>query len=497
MARTILQEQVNGKRNLWLNVHSKPEERAAVLDTLARSSTPLSGQTFAMATDHPYAPGLRGPAGLRPGSTHVGHLAHSGSIDRAGTASPGTANPIALYPGAAGQLAGPLVLRGHAPFPHQSLPHSHPGPVGGYQAQPNHNDHQRRPSSTTTASGRSATGYVSRPPSGPGRIARTGPVATETGSPKERKRSTPHSLVRAVGLEHSDCLKWADEFQSLFALVYGFCASYFHELPALDGDGGDGGGGDHDHDHDDWKRRLQSEVGGELWSYICKICRTQQPEQEPGDHAMRLLKDRDSRPYLMQRLILQHILVFICSYEGWKDYSEDADDEMEKLEEELKKMDSSKTFDRQAIIDRRAQLVADMAEGANAAAFKNYKLTQHHQHLKTMQQQQQQQQQGGRAAANEAFYDLFTITTAAWDLSGRLLRSRLTFQYAWADAGARFAAETHEPLDRAAVDRPALRHEHCRLRFCATPAVTVRDDRGVTIDARNILKAGVLLMGSH
>ncbi|KAL2184839.1 hypothetical protein L209DRAFT_773255 [Thermothelomyces heterothallicus CBS 203.75] len=472
MARTILQEQVNGKRNLWLNVHSNPEERAAVLDTLARSSTPLSGQTFAMTTDHPYAPSLRGPASFRSSSTHVTHVTHSGSIDRSGAASPGTANPAAFHHGATGQLAGPLV-RGRPPF-HQALPHSHSVPAV-YQAQPNQN-HQRCLSNTTAASGRSAAGYALRPPSGPRRNTRAGPVVTETGSPKERKRSTPHSLVRAVGLEDSDCLEWADEFQSLFALVYGFCASYFHELPTLD---------------DDWKGQLQSEANGQLWDYICKICRTHQ-EQEPGDHAMRLLKDRDSRPYLMQRLILQHILIFICSYEGWKDYSEDADDEMEKLEEELKKMDSSKTYDRQVIIDRRAQLVTDMAEGPNAAAFKNYKLTQHHQYLKTMVAPFLARRKVPNVT-NEAFYDLFTITTAAWDLSAKLLRSRLTFQYAWGDAGARFSAETHEPLD-CTVDRLTLQHEHCRLRFCATPAVTMRNDQGMTIDTKNILKAGVLVV---
>jgi hypothetical protein len=128
--------------------------------------------------------------------------------------------------------------------------------------------------------------------------------------------------VRA-NLEDADCLKWADEFQSLFALIYGFCASYFHEIPPLD---------------EKWKNHIQTETRGQLWDYICRICRDPY-EQEPGDNALRLLKDRDSRPYLMQRLILQHILVFICTYEGWKDFSEDVDDEMERLESDLKTID--------------------------------------------------------------------------------------------------------------------------------------------------------------
>jgi hypothetical protein len=144
------------------------------------------------------------------------------------------------------------------------------------------------------------------------------------------------------------------------------------------------------------------------------------------------------------------------------------------------------------IINRRAQLVEEMVAGPNAAKFKNFKLTQHHQYLKTMVAPFLATHKAANVA-NEAFYDLFTITTTAWDLSAKMFASRLTFQYVWNDAGVRFAAETHEPLD-CSVDRLTLQYEHCRIRFCATPAVTVRNDQGMTIDAKNILKAGVLVM---
>ncbi|KAH6851260.1 hypothetical protein B0I37DRAFT_404900 [Chaetomium sp. MPI-CAGE-AT-0009] len=531
MARTILQDQVNGKRNLWLNVHNDPQDRAAVLDTLARSSTPLSGQTFALPpAEQAYAPSVRAPPpSLRSGSSHTASV-HTG-IDRSGNGTPGNVNASGFYYGGAPQGLGNPFAGGYSPF--QSIPPSLSGPVV-YQG---HSHHQRRPSNATATSGRSNVGYAvtrqssgppSRPSSGPRRNPRVTTMITETGSPKERKRATPGSLVRA-DLEGSDCLSWADEFQSLFALIYGFCASYFHDLPPID---------------EDWKRQIQSEANGQLWDYICKICQTNH-EQTQGEHAMRLLSNPDSRPYLMQRLILQHIMVFICSYEGWKDYSEDVDEEMEKLEMRLKKMDPSKAYDRQALIDRRAQLVSEMVSGNNAAAFKNFKLTQHHQYLKTMvapfltrrrrpthaNPHTSSSSTTGTTSTtntnappqgppppptnvtNEAFYDLFGITATAWELSGKLFRSRLTFQYVWNDAGVRFAAETHEPLDLPPVSAVsggagagggagggaaerllALQHDHARVRFCATPAVTVRNDQAMTIRTRNILKAGVLVM---
>jgi hypothetical protein len=185
-------------------------------------------------------------------------------------------------------------------------------------------------SNATATSGRSSVGYAtsrhsggppSRPTPGLRRTRVT--ITTETGSPKERKRATPRSIVRP-DLEGSDSQKWADEFQSLFALIYGFCASYFHELPVLD---------------EEWMNHVRGEANGELWDYVCKICCQTTHESDQSEYALRLLKDRDSRPYLMQRLILQHILIFVCGYEGWKDYSVDADEEMEKLDKDLKRMD--------------------------------------------------------------------------------------------------------------------------------------------------------------
>ncbi|KAK4101881.1 hypothetical protein N658DRAFT_523542 [Parathielavia hyrcaniae] len=501
MTRMILQEQVNGKRNLWLNIHNDPQERAAVLGTLARSSTPLSGQTVALPVEQNYSQSARAPGSVRSATSHTVSSVQSGS-DRSG-----------LYGGAVPFPTGPFAGGGYSPF--QPIPHSHSVPAV-YSGQP---PHQRRLSSATATSSQSSAG---RPPAVARRTPRVSTIA-ETGSPTERKAKTPHAssivATRASSLDDAECLKWADEFQSLFALVYGFCTSYFHEAPALD---------------ESWRKSIRAEANGDLWEYICKICRTPL-EQEPGENAMRLLSDGGARPYLMQRLILQHILVFVCTSEGWKDYSEDVDDEMEKLEARLKTIDSSKTYERQVIIDRRASLVTEMSEGANAKAFKNFKQTQHHQFLKTMiapflskrsshnhnhtntghhNHNHNRHHNNNHTSSNkpsstltlstknnatlinEAFYDLYTIATSAWDLSARLLTSRLSFQFVWTDVGARFSAAAHEPLDFVGGDRDRLalqQAEHGRIALCATPAVTVRNDRGLSVDVRRLVRAGVLV----
>ena len=154
---------------------------------------------------------------------------------------------------------------------------------------------------------------------------------------------------------------------------------------------------------------------------------------------------------------------------------------------------ASKTAERQVLVDRRAELIKEMTEGENAARFKNFKLTQHHQFLKTM-VAPFLPKRTSRNVTNEAFFDLFTITASAWELAIRLFQSRLTFQYLWSDAGTRFSVESHEPLD-CRVSRLTLQYEQCRVMLAATPAVIVRNDQGLHIDTKNILKSGVLLVG--
>ena len=154
---------------------------------------------------------------------------------------------------------------------------------------------------------------------------------------------------------------------------------------------------------------------------------------------------------------------------------------------------ASKTTERQVLIDRRAELIKEMTESENAASFKNFKLTQHHQFLKTMVAPFLPKRTSGNIT-NEAFFDLFTITASAWELAIRLFQSRLTFQYIWNDAGTRFSIDSHEPLD-CRISRLTLQFEHCRVMLAATPAVTVRNDQGVHIDIKNILKSGVLVLG--
>lgn len=278
-----------------MDVHRDPLERAAAFNSLTRASTPLSGPPFALTTDQSAYPG-RGSGSTRTSSLHSGNV-------RPGSGQPGNTSYLGVF------------SQGSA------MPYSHSGA----------SQHGRRLSSVPSGSGRSNIGhtnsgrYPANTPSNRSSVPKRSPLvpaSTELGSPNERKRDASTTLAKPR-LGDEEYKKWTNEFIELFSFVRGLCQTYFHALPQID---------------TDLKSHIKAQAKGILWDYICRVCQPGE-EQDRGDRAISLLEDDETRPFLMQRLIVQHMVVYIFSYEGWKDYSDDVDAEMAKFEKELKDID--------------------------------------------------------------------------------------------------------------------------------------------------------------
>lgn len=268
-----------------MKVHNNPKERAAAMESL--NGSPLSGQTFAGQAQ----------GGMQATSARSGGPRSDNARSKSSQFVPG-------------------------PGPVKGVPPSLSGPAFSGQSQ-----QRRLQSSGTSSFGQSTAGSAnSGYPSGTRTRPSSGPSPRESaadalGSPLERRRGTSPSLALVRrDPDEGDAKMWDDEFQSLFAMVYGFCTSYFNELPRINGD---------------WKTYLQAEAGGNLWEYMCAVC-DPGARQARGERALRLLQEDATRPYLMQRLILQQMLRSIFTRDGWKDYSAETDAELKKIEEELK-----------------------------------------------------------------------------------------------------------------------------------------------------------------
>jgi hypothetical protein len=90
--------------------------------------------------------------------------------------------------------------------------------------------------------------------------------------------------------------------------------------------------------------------------------------------------------------------------------------------------------------------------------------------------------------------DLGGIVVHCWELSCKMYTARLTFQIYFPETNGKFTASTMNSKDLADVDPMKLQIEQVRLKLVITPVITMRDDRGVTIKAKAIHSADVLLM---
>jgi len=135
-----------------------------------------------------------------------------------------------------------------------------------------------------------------------------------------------------------------------------------------------------------------------------------------------------------------------------------------------------------------------MTTGPNAPAFKNHKLNQHHQHLKTIVTPLLPYDPNRKKSdlTNEALYDLFAVVNAAWELSSKMMMSRFTFSFDWAQGHDRFSAETHDAI-ACDIHPTILQRDHWLVKLGVTPIITARSDAGLSIATRTILKSGVLV----
>ena len=99
----------------------------------------------------------------------------------------------------------------------------------------------------------------------------------------------------------------------------------------------------------------------------------------------------------------------------------------------------------------------------------------------------------GSASRSDAGYDLHNIAATALQISANMFQSRLSFQFVWNDTCTKFTADSHIAKETA-VDAVTLQMRQWRLKLVITPGVTIRDDRGMSIVPRRVLRSEVLVM---
>ncbi|KFG80597.1 hypothetical protein MANI_017569 [Metarhizium anisopliae] len=93
----------------------------------------------------------------------------------------------------------------------------------------------------------------------------------------------------------------------------------------------------------------------------------------------------------------------------------------------------------------------------------------------------------------DAYRDLEHVADLAWDLSSKILTSRLTFDFRFPEVGARFSSQSMLPI-WPGLEPTELQAKHWRVALVTTPVITCRNDTGSNISAHSVALADVYCM---
>jgi hypothetical protein len=144
---------------------------------------------------------------------------------------------------------------------------------------------------------------------------------------------------------------------------------------------------------------------------------------------------------------------------------------------------------RQTLVDRISEAVKSVVASPTFANFRQEQLTFHTKGLRDI----LGPLLNADCARSQAGRELGTIVITAWELSVKMYTCRLTFQIYFPETTAKFNAATMHAVDSDA-DPVKLQISQARLKLVVTPVITLRDDRGTTIKAKNLHQANVLLL---
>ncbi|KAK3344117.1 hypothetical protein B0T25DRAFT_584941 [Lasiosphaeria hispida] len=491
----FLREQVDGKRNMWMQIQKLPEHQAMPLDYVHYTQT--ESGSFS------YAPDTRSQGvWTRPGLVTAGRPSQpptwkfppsvASSVTSSGNGSVRSSGHGSVHSSIRSQGArkpsapASLVSRASHNTSHNISHGTWKTPSSVVSSGHSSHGNWRPPVSVTQGISAPRSLEITRPAHQTHRTSGSLELRYEAGSPPSVNTGanpiyfprglthTSQAVEEAVARGLKNPVKfWGDEFNTMFAMSLGVCMSYAEMSRVRD-----------------LSEHVQA-TSRSLWDYMSQLLYPDS-RKNGSTHATMLLNDDSSRPYFMDRIVLQHILSTIFTYDGWLGYDLATDHEMIETERLLNTQEIYKTHERQKLLDRRAALVINMMDGHRWAAFRQFKVNDHYQKLRKV---------IGPLIPNppmvdgrtDAFYDLFSITEMAWELSAKLWLSRLSFSYVWNDAGAKFSMDSHTALN-SDVEELVLQAKQHRVKLAVTPGITMRNDMGMNILPQQILKSGVLIM---
>ncbi|KAG6009248.1 hypothetical protein E4U21_002852 [Claviceps maximensis] len=201
------------------------------------------------------------------------------------------------------------------------------------------------------------------------------------------------------------------------------------------------------------------------------------------------LREDNPKCCLVTRVIIDYIVNRVWTPAAWANSSDHSLAlPLLDLERELEQTQGQPSAHRQPLLDKQAHLIEAMIR-TEPQQFHATKVNDMTSSLLSLLQPLLNRLHNPA----DAHRDLEQVADHAWELSSRILTSRLTFDFRFPEVGTRFSSQSMLPI-WPALEPSELQAKHWRVALVTTPVITCRNDTGSNISAHSVALADVYCM---
>lgn len=277
---------------------------------------------------------------------------------------------------------------------------------------------------------------------------------------------------------------WSEQVAQFYAVIRGFVDRHAAEPM--------GAGPD----------KVRALVESGAWAVLARVYKP----MHQGDAASYLevhLREPCSKRCLVTRVIVDFVVNSVWVPAAWRGSGPQADRALAELQEELDRTKGLPGVDRQPALDRQAAVIDGImglhditsvyAAWAGAAPPDPFHKAKLEGLAGTLLAQLGPLLNPFGSTPDAVYRDLAPVAEKAWDLSSKILTSRLTFDFRFPEIGSRFSMQCMVPV-WPLNDPTELQAQHWRVSLVTTPVITCRNDTGGSITAYSVGQADVMCM---
>ncbi|PTB67560.1 hypothetical protein BBK36DRAFT_1115683 [Trichoderma citrinoviride] len=212
-------------------------------------------------------------------------------------------------------------------------------------------------------------------------------------------------------------------------------------------------------------------------------------EQEAESYLEFHVRSENSKSCIVTRVIIDFVVNRVWNPSAWAGADADSTFAIMEVERDLDRTAGQPSVVRQPILDRMATVIEAVVKKEQGGPFVKNKIDEAtHTLLASLQPLMNR-----FYSSPDAFRDLEQVIDAAYEISCKILTSRLTFDFRFPEIGSRFSSQSMLPIWPNS-DPLELQAKHWRVALVTTPVVTCRNDTGSNISAHSVSLADVFCM---